>query len=257
MAKIERRKLTKRKKKMILQPNKQTGYPSIDKPWLRYYSGAALNASLPECRMFDLLFKNNCNHGSDIALNYYGRKITYKKLFNYIESATKAFAKLGIEAGEIVAVVMVNIPEMVYTIYALNRLGAIANMIDPRTAEQGIHEYIEESDIRVVVTVDLAYPIIKKSIQNTRVQHVITVSPADSLVKWKSLVYRFRHKAPRLESLLLAWKAFIENGREASYKEVSYNKETCCIIAHTGGTTGLPKSVLLSNDNINAVTHGY
>ena len=52
-----------------------TGYPSIDKPWLKYYSEEAINAPLPECTIYEYLWENNKNHLDDIALVYFGRKI--------------------------------------------------------------------------------------------------------------------------------------------------------------------------------------
>lgn len=67
----------------------QTGYPSIDKPWLKYYSEEAINAPIPECTVYELLWNNNKDHLADTALNYYGRKITYGQLLAGIEQAAK------------------------------------------------------------------------------------------------------------------------------------------------------------------------
>ena len=63
-----------------------TGYPSIDKPRLKYYTDEAINTPLPECTIYEYLWQNNRHHLSDIALNYFGEKITYKKLFERIDS---------------------------------------------------------------------------------------------------------------------------------------------------------------------------
>ncbi len=110
-----------------------TGYPSIDKPWLKYYSEEALRAKVPECSMYDLLYGNNCANTDDIALEYMGSKVTYGGLFGKIEEVAKAFWTWGIRKGDIVAICAVNIPEIIYSIYALNRIGAIINLIDPRS----------------------------------------------------------------------------------------------------------------------------
>lgn len=121
-----------------------TGYPSIDKPWLKYYSEEAINAPLPECTLYEMLWKNNKDHLDDIAINYFHRRFTYKQLFDGIERAAKAFFALGVTEGDIVLLSTVNTPEMFYVFYALNRLGAIANMVDPRTSVSGLHDYIVE-----------------------------------------------------------------------------------------------------------------
>ena len=69
---------------------KLTGYPSIDKPWLKYYSEEALNAKLPACTIYDYLYESNKDYRGRTALNYFGRKITYGELFENIEKAARA-----------------------------------------------------------------------------------------------------------------------------------------------------------------------
>ena len=78
-----------------------TGYPSIDKPWLKYYSEEAINAPLPEKTLYQYIYDNNKDYTSNTALNYFGRKISYAGLFDNIEKAAKAFSAIGIKAGDI------------------------------------------------------------------------------------------------------------------------------------------------------------
>ena len=235
----------------------KTGYPSIDKPWLKYYDSETINTPLPEGTMFDIVYKSNRDYPKDIALNYYGRKITYGTLFNEIERAAKSFYALGVHSGEIVVICSVNTPETVYATYALNRLGAIVNMVDPRTNAAGIHEYIKESNTRFVVTVEVAYPLIVKAAEGTGVQKIISVSPADSLPQPQKFLYRLKSKVSELSENAVTWSQFIAFGDGVDPQYSAYEKDSCCVIAHTGGTTGDPKGVMLSNDNINAVMHGY
>jgi len=240
-----------------LEEKRLTGYPSIDKPWLKYYSEAAINEYLPECTMYELLWQCNKDYPNNTALNYYGRKITYGQLFENIRAAAKAFSAAGVKQGDVVAICTVNTPEMVYALYALNRLGAIVNMIDPRTNVDGIREYLLEADIKLVMTIDVAYPAIKKAVQGTDVRKIIVVSPADSLPPVTKVLFKLKSKAPELGADTIVWKDFFQMGvgHTAVYPE--YVKNTCCVMAHTGGTTGTPKCVMLSNDNINAMTTGY
>lgn len=235
----------------------KTGYPSIDKPWLKYYDSETINTPLPEGTMFDIVYKSNKDYPKDIALNYYGRKITYGTLFNEIKKAAKSFYALGVRSGEIVVICSVNTPETVYATYALNRLGAIVNMVDPRANAAGIHEYIKESNTRFVVTVEVAYPLIVKATEGIDVQKIISVSPANSLPQPQKFLYRLKSKAPELSENAVTWSQFIAFGNGVDPQYSAYKKDSCCVIAHTGGTTGDPKGVMLSNDNINAVMHGY
>ncbi len=74
-----------------------TGYPSIDKPWLKYYSEEALNTPLPECTVYELLWEKNKDHLDDIALMYFGKKISYRRLFESINKVANSFMALGVK----------------------------------------------------------------------------------------------------------------------------------------------------------------
>lgn len=158
-----------------------TGYPSIDKPWLKYYGEEAINTPLPECTIYEYLWENNKDFPNNTALNYFDRKITYGEVFDNIEKATKSFSSLGLVDGDIVTVCAVTIPETIYSFYGLNRLGVICNMVDPRTSAEGIRDYIKEVKSKVVVTIDVAYPKIVEAIKGSSVENIVVISPADSL----------------------------------------------------------------------------
>lgn len=234
-----------------------TGYPSIDKPWLKYYSEEAINAPLPECTIYEYLWENNKDHLDDIALNYFDRKITFKELFNSIEKAAKAFTSIGVKQGDIVVMATVTTPETIYAFYGLNRIGAIANMVDPRTSIEGIKQYIVEVKAEYILTIDVAYLKIEKAIKDTQIRQIIVVSPADSLPQPKKFLLNISNclkgTVQKLSDICLRWDAFVCNGENIQANYIQYQKDTCCAIVHTGGTTGTPKGVMLSNDNVNAL----
>lgn len=236
---------------------KLTGYPSIDKPWLKYYSEEAINAPLPECTIYEYLWENNKDHLDDVALNYFDRKITYGVLFENIEKAAKAFSALGVKQGDIVVMATVTTPETIYAFYGLNRLGAISNMVDPRTSTEGIKEYISEVGAKLVLTIDAALPKIEKALVGTKADTILVVSPADSLPRPKKALFllsnKLKGKTPKLSDKCISWAEFIKKGLDTSPAYSEYKKDTCCVIVHTGGTTGAPKGVMLSNENVNVL----
>lgn len=240
-----------------MEEKKLTGYPSIDKPWLKYYSEEAINAPLPECTMYEYLWQSNKDHLSCTALRYFDRKISFGEMFGKIESAAKAFTAIGLKKGDIIIMATVTTPETVYAFYALNRLGVIPNMVDPRTSEEGIREYIREVDAKVVLTLDVAYPKIEKAIEGTSVEKIIVTSPADSLTPVKKALFSLSEKLKgnkyRFADNCVVWRQFIESGSNTTANDVPYEKDFCCVIVHTGGTTGMPKGVMLSNENVNAL----
>ena len=164
-----------------IKNKKLTGYPSIDKPWLKYYSEEAIYSPLPKMTMYQYIYENNKEHLNDIALIYYGTKITYGELFDNVEKTARAFYSLGLRNNDDVIVCSVNMPETVYALYALNRLGVVVNLVDPRTDEKTLRMYINECKAKIVLTVDLAYQIIKKAIRKSSAEKITVVSPSNSL----------------------------------------------------------------------------
>ncbi len=237
---------------------RMTGYPSIDKPWLKYYSEEAIDAALPECTVYDYLWENNKDHLEDVAINYFDRKITYGEVFDNIEKAAKAFSALGVKQGDIIVMATVTTPETIYAFYGLNRIGTIANMVDPRTSAEGIKEYITEVGANIVLTIDAIYSKIEKAIIGTAVNQIIVTSPSDSLPQPKKFLFnlsnKFKKTVPTLNAISLHWNDFVAKGKNTTPDYVPYRKNICCLIVHTGGTTGSPKSVMLSNDNLNAAS---
>lgn len=231
-----------------------TGYPSVDKPWLKFYTQEQINAELPKCKIYDYIWQNNKDYQSRTALNYYDRMISYGQMFAQIESTAKAFQNIGVKAGDVVSVITVTLPETIYTFYGLNRIGAIANMIDPRTSIEGIKGYIDEVQSKVVVVLDVAYEKVISAIQGTTAEYVIILSASDSLPVIKKQLYKIT-KGIRIQenSMRLRWKSFIAKygKNQNTVAETEYKEDECCVIVHTGGTTGMPKGVMLSNDNLN------
>ncbi len=234
-----------------------TGYPSIDKPWLKYYDEKVYNTPVPACTLYDHVYDRNKDHLEDIALNYFGRKFSYGQMFDIIAQCSRAFAAIGVKEGDIVTIISVSTPETICAFYALNRLGAIANMVDPRTSAEGMEHYIQEVDSRLVITIDVAIQKVRKAIEDTNVQNVIVISPYNSLPTVKKMVVNMmgmlKGKKNELPEKFLTWNDFFKLTAEPFYP--AYRKDTCCVIVHTGGTTGVPKGVMLSNDNITISAH--
>ncbi len=231
-----------------------TGYPSIDKPWLKYYSEEAINAPLPECTIYEYLWENNKDHLDDVALIYFGKKITYCELFRNIDKTAASLVSLGVKQGDYVAVCMASTPEAVYTIYALNKIGAIPDLLDPRSNSDDYRFFLQEANSGVLVTIDSSLSKFKAIREYTNLHTIVSVSPASSLSPIKQFLYSRANKTGKKGSL--SWKQFIESGVKAT-KSCNSNGADIAAIVHTGGTTGVPKGVMLSNKAINSIAHQY
>ena len=233
-----------------------TGYPSIDKPWLKYYSEEAINASLPECSIYEYLYQNNKDFPSDIAIIYLGRKTTYRELFENIDRTASAFLKAGVKENEIVTIALPSIPEALYCVYALNKIGAVANMIHPLAGTEETLNYINEVKSRIAIIFDGAYDSIVNDIQRTTVEKVIVASPADSLPVTLKIAYRMKVKPSKFDrNVFQSWKQFIHDGKGIPVKAIEKSCHEMALISHTGGTTGEPKGVMCSDYGCNALMY--
>lgn len=233
-----------------------TGYPSIDRPWLKYYSDETINAPLPECTIYEYMVQNNKDYPSDIAIIYLGKKITYRELFENIDKTAAAFLKAGVKEKEIVTVALPSIPEAIYCVYALNKIGAVANMIHPLAGKEETLNYFNEVQSRIAVIFDGAYDVIANDINKTSLEKVIVASVADSLPSALKITYRLKAKQPALdEKVFASWKAFIQESRGTIVTAVKKDCHEMAIISHTGGTTGEPKGVMCSDRGINSLIY--
>lgn len=231
---------------------KLTGYPSIDKPWLKYYSEEAINAPLPECTVWENIYKRNKDHLTDTALLYFGKKISYGKLFSEIDKTAKALAYLGVKNGDNVAICMPAVPEAIYTILALNKLGANAGMLNPTFNEAQLTDRVNEMEAEVLIVVNELYVTVQNVIPKTSIKHIVTCPAANSLGAFVRLV-----KKVKPISGTLRWNVFIRQGRGTSYQTASYEKQKPAIMVFSSGTTGASKGIQLTNDGINATGCGY
>lgn len=229
-----------------------TGYPSIDKPWLKYYSEEAINTPLPECTVWENIYKRNKDHLTDTALLYFGKKISYGKMFSEIDKTAKALAYLGVKNGDNVVICMPAVPEAIYTILALNKLGANAGMLNPTFNETQLTDRVNEMEANVLVVVNELYTTMQNVIPKTTIKYVITCPAVNSLGAFVRLA-----KKVKPISGTLRWNVFIQQGRGISYQTASYEKQKPAIMVFSSGTTGASKGIQLTNDGINATGCEY
>lgn len=119
---------------------KLTGYPSIDKPWLKYYPAGADSIPVPKKSAYQFIYDKQKENGNNIALKYLGSKISYKKLFEKIAECAKALKAFGVQKGDIVTLALPTSPETVYLFYALNRMKGYYNNTDATNELIRIHK---------------------------------------------------------------------------------------------------------------------
>ena len=233
-------------------------YASTAKPWLKYYDQKYIDMPLPKCSAFEYLCHQNKNHLSETALEYYGRKFTFADLFVNVKKTAAAFRALGVKKGDIITVVSVMTPEVIYAFYAVDMIGATLNLVDPRYSAEGIHEYITEVDSHLLICLNVVYERCRQAAKRTHVERVIVLSPADSLPFPLSVGYKMTNPDKnKYKSNVLHWKQFLEGGEGQSTAAEPYDPGHACVVVHTGGTTGSPKGVMLTDNSFNAIAQQF
>ncbi len=228
------------------------------KVWLKYYSPEALEYELPKCTAYQYMRQLNSDRLNEPALHYYGRDITHRELLERIEECASAFVAMGVKKGDIVSFLSVAVPETIASIYALNKIGAAANTIDPRMDINTIKKMVNASGSNILVTIDVAFPKVEKIRNEINPDTIIVQSASASLPFFKKVAMKIVTKTKiEYSDTLMKWETFIKKGVNVKAEEVPYEGDATVAITYTGGTTGIPKGTMLTNDSMNAVVLNF
>ena len=240
------------------------GYKKKPKaPWSKYYKKEEMNLEIPDISMYRAFHDNIYMHPNSIAISYLGTKITFLELDNMINECYLSFLKSGIRKNDVVTICMPNTPEAIVAVFALNKMGAIASMIHPKSAENQIKNYVNEEDIengikkpKVIVALDSPEEDVLGKINNiinkTSLKHVISVSPSVSMPTPLRVGYNLKTKTFKsLDKRFMDYDSFIKLAKNDKSKVVAnpYVENDPAIIMHSGGSEGDPKGAIQTNDN--------
>lgn len=232
----------------------------------KFYSKEALRLQVPKKTLYEYMTEANKQNQNITALNYFDKRINYGALTKNIDLAANSYKAIGVKKGDVVTLIMPTLPETIYTLYGLNKIGAAAHFVDPRIPAKTIKEAINEAESTLIVIIDLCHPKIDKIIDETNVDKVVSVSSADSLPVLFNMAYRIKKKRSYSKGTALPvpendkyikWCDFIQKGKGVKAEKAEFEKNSVAVIVRTGGTTGVPKGVMLSNENINTVALEY
>lgn len=232
---------------------------SRERPWMKHYSEEDVKAEFPRMKIYSFLKKINKNRPCGTALYYYGARITVKRLIERIDECADAFAALGVQCGDTVSLLSASTPESIVALYALNKIGATVNAIDPRMDKNSIAKMICGSGSKILIAIDAAYPKVEPIIADIRQKHIIVQSSGTSLPALKKIALKVasRNPIPFGKKGIISWDTFISGAKNGTAQEAEYVGDAVVAITYTGGTTGFPKGVMLTNDSINAVAFNF
>ncbi|MBD5549726.1 MAG: acyl--CoA ligase [Lachnospiraceae bacterium] len=212
----------------------------------------------PELTMFQMVSRIADQYPGEPAYEFYGRKTTYKEFILRIERAARAFLAMGIGNGDVVTVCMPNVPQALDCFYALNRIGAVANMIHPLSARSEISFYLNISESKAILTLDMFYEKVEQALLEVKQPVTILVAriqeELNPFLKTAYIVKKGKEylKFPNTDHAVL-WKDFLKKSpRDIPLPALQFDPMKTSVILYSGGTTGTPKGICLSDLNFNA-----
>ena len=233
-----------------------------DRLWINKYKDARANLEYPSGSMIDALTQVSRKYPEYFAYEYFGKKVTYRNFMKQIENVAKSLKNYGVDKDDRVTICMPSTPEAICTIYAANLIGAVANMIHPLSSEKEIENYVNQSDSKFILILDSVLDKVLNIKRNTKLQKIIVARPDTSMPPlmhylYKITNYKKKIKIPKDDDDIVLWNTFISSAKD--FVGVCYEKREAndlAVILYSGGTTGEPKGIMLSNLNINALALG-
>ena len=213
------------------------------KPWLKFYNGSPETIDYPRVTMYEALMRTVEQFPDRIAYDFFDYTSTYRQFGLDIDICANALAALGMKKGNRITISMPTSPQGIICFYAANKLGIVASMIHPLSTPKEMVYYLNISNSRVALTLDLFYDRFKEIKGETSLETLILTEIFDQLTPREQGADK-THEDP----IVKWWKPLMA----ASYPEApkaDMGTDELAVILYSGGTTGFPKGIMLSNYN--------
>ena len=210
-------------------------------PWINFYGDKPAHLNYFEGTIYEYLEACSRMHMNLNAYEYYGKIVNFRKFLNEIEEVAKALKAEGVNEGDRVTICMPNTPQGILMFYAVNKIGAVANMVHPLSSETEIEFYLNKANSKFVLTIDLLYNKLLSIIGNTKVEKIVVTSVSDRMSHRVGLLYWVskgrKNKKVKLRPNDLLWNDFINRGKSyVGETLVRRNSNDEAVILYSGGT---------------------
>lgn len=189
------------------------------------------------------------------ALVYYGLPITYRQLGNMIDETASGLQNLGIKKGDIVSIALPTTPESIALVYALNKLGAVACLINVLFTAKQVTSIVNKTHSKMLFIMNFNVKSTAKIASEMKVEHIVVIRGCEVFPKQIAFWYvgdwfNGRKMAFFSDKRFKYWKDILDSKTENKTECYKWHENEPQMIFQTSGTTGMSKSVLLTAENI-------
>ncbi len=232
----------------------------LKKPWLKFYpEGLAANVDIPNISLVEAFDDAVMKWKNKTAIVFYGKKLDYVEIGDKVDRFATALCELGVKKGDKVALYMLNCPQFLIAYFAALKAGAVLTTISPVYVTVEIKHQLEDSGTETLICQDILFDFVQKT--NVKLKNVILTRIDEYLPKVKKLLGKTILKSiyQKMEIPVVEidktedvhwFQDLIKNTAPNPPKIEFEPKEDLAVLPYTGGTTGLPKGVMLTHFNI-------
>ncbi|MEH0935497.1 long-chain-fatty-acid--CoA ligase [Micromonospora psammae] len=230
---------------------------TAERPWLRSYPpDVPATITVPDDSLVDLLREAARRFGPRVALDFFGATTTYAELDAQVARVAEGLRRLGVGAGERVALVLPNCPQHVVAFYAALRLGAVVVEHNPRYTPDELSRQLTDHGARLAVAWDKMASQVREA---GAVETVVAVDLTRALPRLKRWALRLPTPKARAHRAAMtgpapgamSWDSLLAAGPLAADHPAPGPDDTA-LLQYTGGTTGAPKGAILTHRNLRA-----
>lgn len=231
---------------------------TVKTPWIKSLGNIPAEIQYFSGSMYDKLKLSAETYPNNKAVCFMHTTTTQARFLVKVNRCGYALYNLGIKRGDAVTIAMPNCPQAIEMFYALNMIGAIANMVHPLSSENELEFCINQSNSVAVLTLDQFYHKVEAIRNNTSIKHIIIASIRDELSAPIKVGYMLTEgrkvkKIPK-DAPIIRWHKFMAMGLIPQNCKVDMKDDDPAVILYSGGTTGTTKGVVLTNRNFNALS---
>lgn len=223
------------------------------KPWLKFYGGIPEQIGYPRVTMYEALMQTVSRNPDAAAYDFFGHAATYGGFAAEIDRCADALSSLGLKRGDRITISMPTCPQGIISFYAVNKLGAVASMIHPLSPAKEIAFYLQTAGSRFALTLDAFYGKFREVAGQSGLETLILCRIPDYLPWIKRIGFRLTkgrkiRPVPKDDRMVVWWNDLMKRSWPPAPK-ADMGTDEMAVILFSGGTTGVPKGIMLSNFN--------